>query len=340
MAGRPRRGFVSGGTWCVDINCLVSHWPEEDGIAERLEEEQQGGGSGCNLALNMRKIDPSMPVEAIGLVGDDEPGRFLIALADGHGIERRQMHMTAEKTTQISDAFVSRASGRRTHLFKRGAASLLGPEHFDFAQSSARYLHLGLPGIHIRLDQPFGEDANGWVTVLRKARASQLLTNMELPSLEPATLARIVRPCLPHLDLLIVNDAEIGALAGIETVRSGKTDAAACRQAARQILEAGVGELVVVHWPEGALAVPRNGEVIFQPSVNMPQDLVVSANGAGDAFAGGVLYGHHEGWPLEDCLKLAHANAACSLRSLSTTGSIEHWQQSLAYAAEWGWRRA
>lgn len=339
MATGPRRGFISGGTWCVDINCLLTHWPEEDGIAERLREERQGGGSGSNLALNMKQIDSNMPVEAIALLGDDDAGRFLIELAGRHGIDTRQMHVAAGEATQVADAFVSRASGRRTHLFRRGVASLLNADHFDFSQTTAKYLHLGLPGIHVLLDQPHGSDANGWVTVLRKASSAGLLTNMELPSLDSSILAPIVRPCLPHLDMIIVNDVEIGSLAGMETRLGGRTGWESCERAARAVLDMGVRDLVVVHWPEGALAVGKDGVARRQASVDLPQSEVVSANGAGDAFASGMLYGLHEGWAPERALKLAHANAACSLRSLSTTGAIEPWQTSLALAEGWGWRR-
>lgn len=338
MTTAPRRGFVSAGTWCVDINCLLTHWPEEDGIAERLREEREGGGSGCNLAVNMKRMDSAMPVEAIALVGDDDLGRFLISIAAQFDIDRDQMHVAAGEDTQVSDAFVSRASGRRTHLFRRGVASLLNPDHFNFVKSGARYIHLGLPGVHAQLDNPWKGEANGWVAVLRKARAAGLITNMEMPSLDSSILTPIVRPCLPHLSMLIVNDHEIGALAGIATVRSGKTDAKACEQAARIVLGMGVGQEVVVHWPEGAISCEASGNTSYQSSVKLPAAEVVSANGAGDAFASGMLYGRHEGWEARDCLKLAHANAACSLRSLSTTGSIEPWQKSLALAESWGWR--
>ena len=37
-------------------------------------------------------------------------------------------------------------------------------------------------------------------------------------------LAELGRPCLPHLDCLIVNDYEIGALAGRETRRRRRFD--------------------------------------------------------------------------------------------------------------------
>ena len=47
-------------------------------------------------------------------------------------------------------------------------------------------------------------DANGWVTVLKKAKAAGLTTNFELVMIEPRRLAGIMRPCLAHLDYLIV----------------------------------------------------------------------------------------------------------------------------------------
>ncbi len=34
MGKTQRRGFITGGTWCVDNNRMVTHWPGEDGHAQ------------------------------------------------------------------------------------------------------------------------------------------------------------------------------------------------------------------------------------------------------------------------------------------------------------------
>jgi sugar/nucleoside kinase (ribokinase family) len=281
-----------------------------------------------------------MPVETITIVGDDEGGRFLRSLAEGAGVDHQQMHVTAEAATQSTDAFISKASGRRTHIFNPGASDVLTPDHFDFSSSNARYLHLGLPGVHRHLDGSWQGDVNGWVTVLKRARAAGLKTNLELASIDREQLAKLVRPCLAHLDLIIVNDGEIGALSGMETIPGGVTDVAACERAARHVLENGAMEIVVVHCPVVAIAVTREGAVFTKPSTQIPRSLVAGANGAGDAFAAGMLYGLHEGWSVEDALALAHAAAAVSLRSLSTTGAVEPWRKCLELANSWGWRSA
>ena len=334
---RARRGFVTGGTWCVDLNKMIDFWPPEDSIAEIHEIDLKGGGSASNLAIDMKKLDPAMPVETIGIVGDDENGRFLLGHADNFGIDRRQIAVTRKLPTQFTDCFGSRRTGRRTHLYHPGAAALLTPDHFDFAQTSGRIFHLGLPGVHRLLDAPWQGEANGWVAVLKKAKAAGLSTNFELVMIEPQRLARILHPCLPHLDTLVANDWEIGALAGEATYREGVTDIAACLRAARQIMTRGRMALVVVHFPKGAVAVTRDGMVTQHPSLRVPQSAIVGANGAGDAFAAGMLYGLHEDWSLERCLALAHAVAAASLRGASTTNTVESWQGCLQLAERWGW---
>ena len=98
--------------------------------------------------------------------------------------------------------------------------------------------------------------------------------------------------------------------------------------------------LVAVHFPRGAIVVTRDDTVLTRPSVNVPPSEIKGANGAGDAFAAGLLYGLHEDWALADALALAHATAAASLRRISTSGAVETWRQCLALAEAWGWRGA
>lgn len=333
-----RRGFVTGGTWCADRNKLIDFWPSEDSVAEILAVELRGGGPGCNLAFDIKKLDPEMPVETIGLVGDDSDGRFLIDEADRHGVDRRQLRPMPGGTTHYVDAYSSRRSGRRTHIYDQGVSALLTPEHFDLASTSGRIFHLGLPGLHKLMDQPWHGDASGWVTVLRQARTAGLLTNMELASIPPERIHALTLPCLQQLDFLIVNDTEVGAIAGMATVADDTTDIEACTTAARAVLARGVRRLVAVHFPQGAIAVAADGGVVHCRSVRVPQSEVVAANGAGDAFAAGMLYGLHEGWPIARAMRLAHAAAAASLRSMSTTDTVESWQRCMDLADGWGWR--
>lgn len=321
----------------MDDNKVLTHWPEEDGMAEILSVERHGGGSGCNLAIDIKRLDPAFPVETISVVADDEAGQFLMELADRYGIDHRQFHIIKGGATHITDAYVSQRTQRRTHIYRLGSGKLLSPDHFDFEAAKSKILHAGLPGVHELLDSPWQGDANGWVTVLRKAQKAGLKTNLELASIEASRLAELAVPCLPHLDYIIVNDTEIGALSGLHTVSGGVTDFAACEQAAAVVLEKGAMGLVVIHCPAFAIALARDGTKVVRKSVSVPKDEVVGANGAGDAFAAGMLYGLHEEWSLHDAVGLAHASAATSLRSISTTDAVATWQECLSLAEKWGW---
>jgi sugar/nucleoside kinase (ribokinase family) len=333
-----RSGLVTGGTWCADHNKLVDFWPQEDHIARILSEQWQGGGSACNLAVSLKKLDATVHVETIGLVGEDEDGRRLLAVADNHGVVRDQLRVMPDLPTSYTDAYTSASTGRRTHVYCAGTSSLLTPDHFDLHSTTSKILHLGLPGIHERMDTPWHGDANGWVTVLKRARNAGLLTNLELVSVQSDRIAALVRPCLAYLDFFIVNDVEIGAVTGIETTADGKADVKACMRAVHVIMDSGTMQLVVAHFPTGAVYLERGREARFSPSVDMPATAIAGANGAGDAFAAGVLYGALKAWPAIEAVRLGHSAAAASLRSVTTTASVVAWPECLELAETLGWR--
>src|SRR6478609_10873106 len=83
-----RRGVLSAGTWCVDFNKSIARWPEEDTSNEVLAIDRQNGGSGSNMAFDLKRLDPDFPVEAMGVVGDDDLGRYVAGELDGLGIGR------------------------------------------------------------------------------------------------------------------------------------------------------------------------------------------------------------------------------------------------------------
>ena len=290
------------------------------------------------MSVGLKKLGAPFPVSAIGLIGEDANGDQLIKICDDHGIERSALVKRADVSTSFTFVMNAKDTGKRTFFYSPGSHAVQIPDDFDFSRSTARIVHLGLPGIHEKLDAPWQGEASGWVAVLKKARAVGLKANIELVSVEPEKIRAAALPLLPYLDTLIINDYEAGALANIETVSKGMTDACACRKAAEILMERSNVSLAAIHFPQGGIVLKRNGEIAEHTSVNIPKSEVVGSNGAGDAFAAGILFGHHESWPIQQSLKLAHASAATSMRHESTTGSIENWQECLRLANAWGWR--
>src|ERR1041384_4352978 len=158
-----RRGVLTGGTWCVDRNILVDRWPALNGRADILDMKPSGGGPGYNMAVDLHRLDPRLPLATITLVGDDADANFLAGLAAANGIDHAQMHRTGEAATNYTHAYSDQSTGQRTHISFFGASKWLTPDHFDFSQSTHRYAHLGLPGLHDRMDAPWAGEPNGWV---------------------------------------------------------------------------------------------------------------------------------------------------------------------------------
>lgn len=337
MSGR--RGVITGGSFCVDFNKIIPHWPEEESATPILDVQQGGGGPVWNLACDVKRLDPAMPIEAIALLGRDPYGDYLINELDRYHIGREQVKQIECGSTSFTDALCVSKTGKRTHFFSEGVNGEICPDHFDFSKTCMKIFHTGLPGIHKRLDAEWADCANGWQAVLKKAKAAGLVTNFELITIEADRLAAIILPCLPYLDLLVLNDYEVGALAGMTTTRlGGDTDIDAVKIAAQKVIAKGTMQHLVIHFPRAAFVVSRDGSECLIPSVNIPQSEIKGANGAGDAFAAGFLYGFHELWPIEKSVRLAHASAAASLRDVSTVLGVEDWKACLTLADQWGWR--
>ena len=333
-----RSGILCAGAWCVDRNYAINFWPPEETVSTILCYSDHGGCPGHNMATALRRLGAPFPVEAMGLVGEDEHGDHLYRICDELGIKRDALEQRKGVDTSLTLAMTAQDTKHRTFFHNPGALGEQCADDFDFTTTTCRIVHLGLAGLMPKLDGPWQNEVSGWVAVLKKARAAGLHPNMEMVSVEPEKIRAAGLPMLDHLETLIINDYEAGALAEIATLNDGVTNAAACRSAAEKLMANSMLAMIAVHYPSGGVALSRNGDVAEQPSVKMPKSEIIGNNGAGDSFAAGMIFGQHEGWPLLQSLKLAHAAAASSLRSAATTESVVNWKDCLSLAEKWGWR--
>lgn len=318
-----RKGFICAGCWTTDRIKLVDRWPAEEELSRITGIDQQGGGSAHNVGIDIRKLDPTMPVSTVGMLGNDTDGDFLLSQANAHQIDTSQLRRSQEQATSYTDVITVRDTGKRTFFHHTGANDLLMPLHFDFTRSSAKILHLGLLSVHAGMDAFINRDENGWSTVLKDAQAQSILTSIEMVSINQARNRELIKPCLPFIDYLIVNDHEIGAIAELNTLNEGQTDVEQCIKAAYIVLGFGKMKSVTVHFPSGAICVTCDGQLYEVPAYSIQQSYIQGSVGAGDAFVAGFLYAMHEDWQVEQALLLAHAVAAVSLRSATTVGSVE-----------------
>jgi sugar/nucleoside kinase (ribokinase family) len=337
-----RHGIAVAGNWITDKVKIVDNWPAEEHLANILEEECGTGGAPYNVAVGLATLDPALPVEGIGVVGDDADGAGILEHLRRLGIGASLMHTAAGARTSYTDVMTVRSTGRRTFFHNRGANALLGPEHFDFAALRARILHLGYLMLLDRLDAPDPVQPGRSVAagVLEKARTAGIMTSVDIVTDLGPRLSTVVKPALVHTDFFIANELEGGAIAGIHARKDGHLIQGALPRIADAILRLGVQRVVVIHAPEGAHWKGRDGQELFQPSLAVPRDFIRGTAGAGDAFASGMLLGLHEGWEAKRCLEMAVANAAMCLADPTCTAGLRPMAEALGLIGRFGVRPA
>ena len=345
MSGPAQRGagILCAGSIIADASKVIDRYPALDHLAVIEEVSLSTGGPSLNMAVDLRQLGASFPVGLLGAVGDDPHAAFLLAECARLGIGTAGVRELAGVVTSFTDIMVERDGGRRTMFHHSGANGLWDAAAAGLPASAARILHAGAPGIHPLMDQPRPGGGNGWSALLQRAQSAGLHTNLELVSLEPGRIAEVARPCLPYLDSIVVNELEAGALTGIDAPAptvDETADWAALEAMARRLVERGVALLAVVHFPAGCVAAGPGGRTWRQGSVRLSREQVRSTNGAGDAFAAGVILGLHEGWPVERCLRLAVASAAACVRSPGTSAGIKPAADCLTDADQAGYRPA
>jgi sugar/nucleoside kinase (ribokinase family) len=209
----------------------------------------------------------------------------------------------------------------------------------DFKKTKARIFHLAYLLVLDALDVPdekFGTRAG---KLLAAAQAAGLKTSVDVVSEDGDRFTSLVRPVLKYVDYCILNEIEAGKTAGFKVrTLEGRIDPVALRHAAGALLQQGVRELVVIHFPEGALARNRRGEDVWQPALKLPAKYITGTAGAGDAFCAGVLWGLHEGWDLQRALRTGVCLAGASLAEPTCTAGVKSLSSSLALARKFGFQ--
>ena len=336
-SSEPRFGVISGGNWIVDHVKVIDQWPDQDGLAIIASQSSGNGGGSYNLLKNLSKMRCGFPLEGVGLVGRDADGETILEDCARHDIEKSQLHQTPDSPTSFTDVMTVSTTGRRTFFHQHGANAQLGIEHFNLSTNRARIFYLGYLGLLRKLETLDAEQRTGASRLFEQATKLGMITISDLVSSDAADFSEVIRPSLPHLDYLFLNEYELHRLTGGEKLLDAVKNLPAMEAMARDVLQRGVRRAVVVHFPEAAVCVPRDAAMIVQPSARVPQSIIVGTAGAGDAFASGFTFGLHEQWDWQRCLELGVAVATVSLRAATCSDAIQDWRECLAFARQLGY---
>jgi sugar/nucleoside kinase (ribokinase family) len=335
-----RTGIFAGGNWIIDQVKLIDVYPQREQLGNIRAQVAFGtGGSPYNILIDLAKAGASFPLYGAGLVGKDTFGERILADCKKLKIDSKYLKATASADTSYTDVMTEQNGGRRTFFHYRGANALWRGDDIDFSKSKARIFHLGYLLLLDALDETDAKFGTKAARLLASAQEAGLKTSIDVVSEDSDRFNKVVSPALKFCDYAILNEIEAGKTTGFKIRQpDGKLDTVALRHASGALLQMGVKEVVVIHFPEGAFARTRKGDDVWQSSLKLPDKYIAGTAGAGDAFCAGVLLGLHENWELKQCLQTAVCMAAATLADPTCTGGAKPLNACLALAKKYGYR--
>lgn len=297
-------GIMVAGSVLVDKINTISAYPESGQLTQIQEISQAVGGCVPNVALDLKRIEPSLPVWAVGRIGADPEGEFVTQVLRDAGVDTRYLRQDTDKTSFTE--VMSVTGGQRTFFCYAGASARFSEQDVPFDKVLPKQLHLGYFLLLKQVDEGDG------LKILRRAKELGIRTSIDLVS-ENSDRYQMVLPCLPYVDDLIINEQEAAKLTGM--------DASDLPGMGKKLLELGVCGKVIIHMPDCAVCCSREGCVRLGSHI-LPEGYIQGTTGAGDAFCAGALLGIYEGMGDEEILAFASNCAVMALRSADATSGL------------------
>lgn len=291
-------GIAVAGSILVDRINEVSVYPECGQLTKILRVSRAVGGCVPNVAIGLKTLLPGLEVSAIGKIGADEDGDYIVAELKKAGVDCGGIVRSDRSRTSFTEV-ISVCGGQRTFFTYNGANVEFGYADIGTDALQVRMLHLGYFLLLDRLDCGEGEKT------LRALQERGIRTSIDLVSESSSSYAKIL-PCLRYVDNLIVNETEAGGLAGmVPTDRN-------ISGIAERLKRAGVRERVIIHSPDYSVCLSDSGYTVVA-SYELPAGFIKGTTGAGDAFCAGCLAGIYDGLSDKEILCFASAAAAAAL---------------------------
>lgn len=311
-----RNGICVAGNMIVDILYPIERWPKQSELTTITEGISRAtGGALCNVIVDLAKLDPDLPLKAIGVIGSDSEGDFISAQLGAHpNID--MSGVVRQGSTSFTAVMSNNETKQRTFFQYRGANALFCEDHIDWDAIPSKLLHIGYILLLDALDQPDDEYGTKMARLLAHAQAHGIKTSIDVVSEASDRFVRLVTPALRYTDYCVINELEAQQTTGIILRDEDETlHPENIRAALEKMFELGVSTWAVIHCPEGGWGLDKDGNFVEEPSIPLPKGYVKGKVGAGDAFCSGVIYAAHQGLSLKEGIALGTATAVISLRA-------------------------
>ena len=330
-----KRGIAIAGNMIVDILYPILGHPNPGELTTILDGiSRSTGGALCNVIIDLAKLDPELPLTALGRVGTDAEGDYVLEKLGQHA-NTDTSRVKREGLTSFTAVMADTIGKQRTFYHYRGANARFCEADIDWDNLDADLLHIGYILLLDALDEPDDEYGTKMARLLHTAQSRGILTSIDVVSEAGDRFGRIVPPALKYTDYCVINELEAQSSTGVPLrCENGDLLHRNLPEALKQLKALGVSRWAVIHAPEGAYGMDEQNNYIETVSAPLPREMIKGTVGAGDAFCSGVLYGAYQRMPLRDAIELGNAAAACSLTESGATEGMRTAEDATAFCRE------
>jgi len=323
------KGIIVAGNLIVDLLKKIDIYPEANKLTSIREVSRSTGGLVSNCIVDFAKLDPTLDLYAVGRVGADEYGEYILnTLRQYENIDTSSIKVSGQ--TSFTDVMYDSVRRTRTFFQFRGANADLDIADFDFDRLSGSLLHVGYILLLDKLDESDPEYGTRMARLLATAKSRGIKTSIDVVSEESDRYQTIVRPSLRYLAFCIINEIEAGKITGVQVTRpDGTVDDDAMPLACQKLRELGVSEWVVIHARDASYGLDHDGTYYQLGALDIPRELIKGTTGAGDAFCTGVLYGAYKGMSLLEAMKLGTAVASCCILEPGASDGVRSFDDTM-----------
>ena len=326
-----KNGIAVAGNMIVDILYRVQGLPMPGELTTIQEGfSRSSGGALCNVITDLAKLDASLPLTAIGRLGTDAEGDFILSrLREYRNVDTS--NIKRDGITSFTSVMADEISKQRSFFHYRGANAFFSENDICWDTIKADFLHIGYILLLDTLDMEDNEFGTRMARLLFHAREHGIKTSVDVVSENGTRFVSHVPPALKYTDYCIINEFEAEKTTGV-ILRDGKKNLvfSNIKTALEKLKRYGVSSWAVIHSPEGGFGLDVVGNYEEIPSLKTPDGYIKGTVGAGDAFCSGVIYGAYKGLSLRESLEMGTATAACSLSEPGATEGMRSAREAMA----------
>lgn len=317
----PKKGITIAGTIVADVVKYIQEYPKYEMMTYVSGTSPAVGGCAPNTAINLAKIDSSIPISILGKVGGDAHGRFILAQLQKNGIDVSKVAHSSEAATSCCDV-MHVPTGERTFFYEKGANAEFCPADIDIRSLDCNLLHIG----YVLLLDQFDRDDDKYGTVMARflhdVQKQGVQTSIDIASNVSADYGKKVLPALRYCNYVIVNETICCRIWRLDArTPAGLLNKQNVKEAMARMAEAGVKNKVAVHSKEASFILDVQSRVYTEvPALNIPKEEIKGS--VGDSFCSGYLYGIYNHFSDRQILEFASSAAACSLLAADTANSM------------------